>query len=101
MSKDLSKNEVNTEDVVEAAAEKKAKKPVAKKPNIFKRIWKKIVKLCKDTVGEMKKVVWPTRKEVFNNTGVVMGVMIIVALFLFGVDTGLGAVITKILEIGS
>ena len=60
-----------------------------------------IRKYFRELKAEMKKVVWPTRKEVFNNTGVVMGVMIIVALFLFGVDTGLGAVITKILEIGS
>lgn len=51
--------------------------------------------------SEMKKVVWPTKKQVINNTGVVMGVMVIMALFLFAVDSGLGYGIQAILKIGS
>ena len=37
----------------------------AKKPNIFQR-W---ARSFKDMRGEMKKVVWPTKKQVINNTG--------------------------------
>jgi preprotein translocase subunit SecE len=36
---------------------------------------------------EAKKVVWPTRKETLQMTGVVMGFAIIMALFLWGVDS--------------
>ena len=51
--------------------------------------------------AEMKNVVWPTRKQVLNNTGVVLTVMAVMALFLFGVDSGLGAAIKAILKIGA
>ena len=50
--------------------------------------------------AEMKKVVWPTRQQVTKNTGVVLSVMVVMALFLFGVDSGLGAAIKAILKIG-
>ena len=48
----------------------------------------------------MRKVVWPTRQQVTKNTGVVLTVMVVMALFLFGVDSGLGAAIKAILKIG-
>lgn len=57
-------------------------------------------KYFRDLRSEIKKVVWPTKKQVVNNTGVVMSVMIVMALFLFAVDSGLGAAIQAILKIG-
>ncbi len=59
-----------------------------------------IRKYFRDLKSELKKVVWPTRKQVFNNTGVVLSVMVVMALFLFAVDSGLGAAIQAILKIG-
>lgn len=53
MSKEETKKEKKTSD--------KSKK---KKPN-------RIVKWFKDLKSEFKKVVWPTKKQVFNNTLVV------------------------------
>lgn len=47
-----------------------------KKPGFFKRIASKITRFFKDMKGEMKKVVWPSKKSVINNTGVVMVVLI-------------------------
>ena len=41
-----------------------------------------------------------TRQQVTKNTGVVLSVMVVMALFLFGVDSGLGAAIKAILKIG-
>lgn len=35
---------------------------------------------------EAKKVVWPTRKETLQMTGVVMGFVIVMSLFLWAVD---------------
>ena len=62
--------------------EKKAKKKV-KKPN-------RIVKFVRDLVSEVKKVVWPSRKQVLNNTGVVLAVCIICGVALFAVDSIFG-----------
>ncbi|NLZ45430.1 MAG: preprotein translocase subunit SecE [Clostridiales bacterium] len=61
----------------------------------------KIIKYFKDLKSELKKVVWPSRKQVLNNTWVVLVVMAVVGLFLAGLDTGLGFVIQKLVNIGS
>ena len=66
-----------------AATEKKDKKP-----NVFTRFFKRIVKFCKDCKGEMKKIVWPTPKNTFKNTGVVLVTIIVLGLFVFLLDTG-------------
>ena len=57
-----------------------------------------IRKYFRELKAEMKKVVWPTRQQVTKNTGVVLSVMVVMALF--GVDSGLGAAIKAILKIG-
>ena len=82
---------------VEAKAEKivkdkeKAKKSAkngksAKKQNGF-------VKYFKDLKSEFKKVVWPSWSKVVNNTGVVLAFMVVSALFIWGVDSGLSALL--------
>lgn len=43
-----------------------------------------------DAKDEAKKVVWPTRKETIQMTGVVMAFVIVMALFLWMVDSILG-----------
>ena len=58
-----------------------------KGPNIFVRIWKAIVKFFRDSVAEVKKVVWPSKKQVLNNTAVVLVVFIISGAALFAVDS--------------
>lgn len=84
----------------EATAEKKAKKASAKtnskksggkgkkdaekKQNVFARIagW------FKDLKKEFKKVVWPDRKKVFNNTLVVLCVVVIGSVVVGLLDSG-------------
>lgn len=75
-----------------SAKSSKAKAKV-KKPNRF-------IKFFKDLKSELKKVVWPSRKQVVNNTGVVLTVMIIVGLFLTAIDSGLGFIVNKLVSIG-
>jgi preprotein translocase subunit SecE len=41
---------------------------------------------AQDSVAETKKVVWPTRKETVQSTGLVMVFVIIMAIFLWFVD---------------
>lgn len=55
---------------------------------------KKFTKYIKDSISELKKVVWPTKKEVIKKTGQVLFISISVAVFLGIVDFAL----TKILE---
>lgn len=56
-----------------------------KKPKFFNAIGK----FFKDCKSEIKKVVWPTKEAVTRNTLVVLAVIIIIGLFVFGLDTGL------------
>jgi preprotein translocase subunit SecE len=42
----------------------------------------KLSQYIKDSIGEMKKVTWPTKKETRNYTFLVIGISVGVALFL-------------------
>ncbi len=57
-----------------------------KKPGFFKRIASRITRFFKDTKGEMKKVVWPSKKAVINNTGVVMLVLVAFSICIGALD---------------
>ena len=58
-------------------------------------------KYFKELRAELKKVVWPTRQQVVNNTGVVLVVMSLMGLFLFAVDTGLSYGIRALIGLGA
>ena len=47
---------------------------------------KRIAKWWREMKSELKKVVWPTRKQVVNNTIVVLVVMIVAAIVIWGFD---------------
>lgn len=44
---------------------------------------------CKESVEETKKVVWPTRKETIQTSGIVFAFVLTMAIFLWLVDAGL------------
>jgi len=50
---------------------------------------KRFVAYCRDAIEETKKVVWPSRKETIQTTGVVVAFVIVMALFLWVVDASL------------
>ncbi len=50
---------------------------------------------------EAKRVVWPTRKETLQTTGVVFLFVVVMAIFLWLVDWGLITVTQKLLGTGS
>jgi preprotein translocase subunit SecE len=68
------------------------KKPVAKKES------KKLgfQKYFRGVVSEMKKVTWPTRKELINSTAVVLVFILISAIAVGIVDLGLGSLLKLI-----
>jgi len=47
---------------------------------------KRFFRFALDARDEAKKVVWPTRKETIQMTGVVMAFVVVMALFLWAVD---------------
>lgn len=73
----------------------------AKKPNIFKRAAKAVSRFFRDTRGEMKKVVWPTRIQVRNNFIVVAVFCVVMALLIFLMDLGFNWLLGIIINIGA
>lgn len=66
-----------------------------------KSVIQKIRKYFKDLKAEIKKVVWPTRAQVVNNTMVVLSTMAIAGVFIWGVDTIFTQVLKLLLGIGA
>ena len=64
----------------------------AKKANWFSRTFGKVAKYFRELRSELKKVVWPTPKQVLKNTLVVVCCVIAVGVFiwLFDFVAGLG-----------
>jgi preprotein translocase subunit SecE len=57
-------------------------------------MFKKIAEFSQEVKLELKKVVFPTKKEVIGSTWVVITMVLIAALFLGIVDIGLSRIIT-------
>lgn len=55
------------------------------KPKV--NIFKKIGRFFKDLKSEFKKIVWPTKKQVMHNTGVVLVFMGVTAIAIWGLDS--------------
>ena len=51
----------------------------------------RIRKYFRDTASEFKKIVWPSKKQIWNNVGVVLTTVVIFAIILWALDFGLGA----------
>ena len=71
-------------------------KAANKKDNFFVRIWKKLAKFLKDTKGELKKVTWTPKAEVFKSFKLVIATVVAVGLCIAVVDTVSSVVINTI-----
>lgn len=65
-----------------------ANENTAKKPSFIARM----KRFFKDIYGEIKKIVWPNRKQVINNTGVVVVAVVISSVFISLIDYFFGLV---------
>ncbi len=75
------------EDKKKAEGKKpESKKTEGSKPNAFVRFGQNSIKFLKDCKAEIRKIVWPTPKAVFKNMGVVLVTIIVIGLFIFGLD---------------
>lgn len=93
MAKNDSKEASKSKETAKSKKSTAADKGNAKKKGGIKQYFKELK-------AELKKVVWPTGKQVINNTGVVLVVMAAMGAFLFAVDSGLTAAIKALLSIG-
>ena len=65
------------------AEKKQADKPAKeKKPSFITRV----KKWFRELKGEIKKIVWPTRKQTVNNTAVVLGCCLVLGVFIWVLD---------------
>lgn len=71
-----------------------AEKTSEKKPNVFSRIGK----FFRDTKSEIKKIVWPTPKAATKNLGIVLAMIVIIGLIVYGLDSGLYALLGLIMK---
>ena len=63
-----------------------------------KNFFGRIGKFFRDTVSEMKKVVWPSKKQIINNTLVVLAVVLIAAVVIFLLDSLFGFILGLLLK---
>ena len=77
------------------SSEKKAKAPKkkdAKKPN-------RVLRWLKDLKGELKKVTWPSAKDVVKNVGIVIVCVLIVGVCIWAFDALAHAVVGALLKL--
>lgn len=61
-----------------------------KKVRWYTRFWAKVCKFFKDLAMELKKVSWPTKKQVLNNTLSVLAVCFMIGAVIWVMDILLG-----------
>lgn len=76
------------------------KKKSSEKTSAKKKSGNKVTRWLKEAKTEFKKVVWPTKKQVINNTGIVLAAMAVSAIFIGAVDAGLSQLLKLVLSGG-
>ena len=69
-----------------------------KKANIFVRAAKRIGSYFRELKSELKKVTWPTAKQVRNNTGIVLTAIIMIGVFVALLDFGFQFLVNTLLK---
>ena len=71
-----------------------------KQKNFFQRTGKKIAKWFREMKSELKKVSWPSGKQLLNNTIVALIVMLMVAVVVWLLDLGADRLTELLISIG-
>ena len=74
------------ENVSVEKTEVKSTKSQEKKPNVIKTLANKLVKFLKDTKGELKKVVWTSKTEVWKSFQLVIATVVSVSVAIAVID---------------
>jgi len=70
----------------------------AKKKNWFARAWAGICKYFRELKSELKKVVWPTPKQLLKNTLIVVACVLVVGVFIWVFDLVANAGISALIR---
>ena len=83
--------ELGVEETAKKAKTKKPKKKTTTGParNPFLFVWNYL----KQVVAELRKVIWPNRKQMVSYTGVVLAFLAFMVALIGGVDLGLGKLV--------
>ncbi len=76
----------DNKNITSQAEENNKPEKKEKKPNFLVTGWKKLVKFCKDTVGELKKVVWTSKSEVWKSFQLVIATVVSVSVAIAVID---------------
>ena len=101
------KVEQNTQPASSKADKAKKDKKSEKKPGVFARSEKKpgvfarIGRWFHELKVELKKVVWPTRKQTINNTLIVIACVVFVGIFIWLFDAVANALIQALFHLFS
>ena len=68
-----------------------------KKENWFKRAWGAVCRYFRELKSELKKVVWPTPKQVLKNALIVVCCVLVVGIFIWVFDLVAGAVVNGLI----
>ena len=71
----------------------------AKKENIFVRAAKRIGRWFREMKSELKKVVWPTKSQMINNTVIVLVCTLIVGICIWVFDAVGGVVVNGLITL--
>lgn len=70
-----------------------------KKENVFVRAGKRISRWFREMRSELKKVVWPNKSQMVNNTLVVIACVLVVGVFIWVFDAVAGLVVNGIITL--
>ena len=70
-----------------------------RKQNIFVRAGARIKKFFREMRSEMKKVVWPTKSQLINNTIIVLVCVLVVGIFIWAFDAIANLVVQGIISL--
>ena len=70
-----------------------------KKKNWFARAWGSICRYFRELRSELKKVVWPTPKQVLKNALVVIACVLVVGVFIWVFDFAAETMITALINV--
>ena len=81
-AKVVSSNGRTTQSKREQGLETASRDRKAKRPNVFKRL----ARFLREVVAELRKVIWPTRKNLLTYTIVVLVFVAVMVALVFGLD---------------
>lgn len=104
-NKDLELEETKSSDAAESVAEAPAKTPAKsgsskknKQPEKRKG-GRGPMRYLREMRSELKKVVWPSKKQTLNNTGIVIVVVLVVGVFVWIFDGIAGSLIGALIKL--